>query len=274
MPVFYQDPKIENAAVFIANVVRNDDVYSSDKTMAEILKAYDEGKFVIFDVNDSGYHFIFTEGTIALTNRTPYQGVFIFGNAMASFSADNATTENNVDYFNMTLESSGSTLPETTEDDNGKVLKVQDGAWAIGDDESTPIEVYNSLDSVPDDLPDGSFVIIPSEEEDSGESDLIDFTQIFDFAEALGGVTVREIDSELGQELVDKLREKGFVKINIAFNGEIGSMFVGIVDFGSAIGICKTFRFYDELVYIAIVIDEVSITFEIKKLTTSLITFS
>lgn len=183
MPVFYQDPKIENAAVFIANVVRNDDVYSSDKTMAEILKAYDEGKFVIFDVNDSGYHFIFTEGTIALTNRTPYQGVFIFGNAMASFSADNATTENNVDYFNMTLESSGSTLPETTEDDNGKVLKVQDGAWAIGDDESTPIEVYDSLDSVPDDLPDGSFVIIPSEEEDSGESD------------TSGGLTVVEITS-------------------------------------------------------------------------------
>jgi hypothetical protein len=31
----------------------------------------------------------------------------------------------------------GKTLPEVTEDENGKVLKVVDGEWAVGSDEIT-----------------------------------------------------------------------------------------------------------------------------------------
>jgi hypothetical protein len=57
----------------------------------------------VFDLLHSGYHWIFTDGVIALTNRTPYQGLIEYSNDIMYFTADNATTENNVDSFKSSM---------------------------------------------------------------------------------------------------------------------------------------------------------------------------
>lgn len=92
----------------VVNVTRTNNgtfegVYSSDKSISEILEAYDNGKRIVFDLLHSGYHWIFTDGVIALTNRTPYQGLIEYSNDIMYFTADNATTENNVDSFKSSM---------------------------------------------------------------------------------------------------------------------------------------------------------------------------
>lgn len=122
----------------VVNVTRTNNgtfegVYSSDKSISEILEAYDNGKRIVFDLLHSGYHWIFTDGVIALTNRTPYQGLIEYSNDIMYFTADNATTENNVDSFKSSMRGSNE-LPDVTEADKGKFLRVSaEGKWAAED---------------------------------------------------------------------------------------------------------------------------------------------
>ena len=94
----------KGAPFCIVHVTReNESTYKSDKTVAEILEAYDSGNQIVFDVIHSGYHWIYTDGWIAITNKTPYQGVIQYANAVAYFTADNFSTGSNVDSFRMTM---------------------------------------------------------------------------------------------------------------------------------------------------------------------------
>lgn len=78
----------------------------------------------------------------------------------------------------------GQTIKVKAIDENGKPTE-----WEMVDfPESTPIEVYDSLDSVPDDLPDGSFVIIPSEEEESGGSESGDSASLADLEQRVSDI--------------------------------------------------------------------------------------
>lgn len=112
---------------FLTKIIRaNDDTYTSDHTIAEILEAYDNGKQLTFDVNHSGYHWIFTTGWVALTSRAPYQGVIQYNNPTAYLTIDNFSTEGNADSFVMGLRENE--VPAIGTDDEGKVLTAKEGA--------------------------------------------------------------------------------------------------------------------------------------------------
>ena len=53
-------------------------------------------------------------------------------------------------------------VPEVTEADNGKVLKVVDGVWTLGED-ATGGNIVESEEDLPEDAEDGSIVIVPGE---------------------------------------------------------------------------------------------------------------
>ena len=73
------------------------------------------------------------------------------------------------------------------------------------------ILTYDSLDEVPDDLPEGSFVAVPAD-------DVVDFTTVFNLAEsvAVGGEMVRK-DYENASRVIAKMKS-GPVRIKVAFD--------------------------------------------------------
>lgn len=77
------------------------DVYTSDKTVAEILALHDSGKLIAIDLLDSGYHWYFSDGWVAVTSKDPYRGVLQFANHVMYFTAENWQTE--TDVFNSSL---------------------------------------------------------------------------------------------------------------------------------------------------------------------------
>lgn len=72
------------------------DVYTSDKTVAEILALHDSGKLIAIDLLDSGYHWYFSDGWVAVTSKDPYRGVLQFANHVMYFTAENWQTETDV----------------------------------------------------------------------------------------------------------------------------------------------------------------------------------
>ena len=177
----WKDPTGGECVTMVVNVSRADgDTYSSDKTIAEILEAYDKGKQIAFDLLDSGYHWIFTDGWIAITNKTPYQGVIQYSNAVMYFTADNTTTENNVDSFKSSMREHNE-LPEITEDDSGKVLTVgEDGkaGWKEPTVGNANFIFANSKEELPDPstVPENTVGLVPSEGAGGGTK-VINLTQ-------------------------------------------------------------------------------------------------
>lgn len=75
------------------------------------------------------------------------------------------------------------TSPEEITADSPDGLYIQEGGSSGGNGGGTTIHYYDTLDSVPADLPEGSFVAVPSE--GAGGGDVLDLSSVFDYVTSI-----------------------------------------------------------------------------------------
>lgn len=104
---------------------------------------------------------------------------------------------------------------------------VPGGEGGGGSTGGTPIHYYDSLAAVPADLPEGSFVAVPS------EGGVIDFTGVFDIAASvMAGGAVQEVEYAQAKEVYDKLVQAP-TKVKVLFSNMTATVIATAKDMGT-----------------------------------------
>lgn len=115
----------------------------------------------------------------------------------------------------------GQTIKVKAVDENGKPTE-----WESVDfpEDGAEVLVLNSLEEMPEQVKDGTIVVVPSEDSggsESGGEEVVDLTGVFDYAASIaqGGEHIT-VQYECG-EIVERFK-KGSVRLRISFGGVVG----------------------------------------------------